>query len=57
MLASLPKRLTFGLYLQNIDTKCAYEPVARVVIAFVITWRCLSVINMLPSFVPKLANR
>jgi putative spermidine/putrescine transport system permease protein len=56
-LASLLNRPAFGPYLQNIGANRAYEPAALAVIAFAITWGCMSVIQILARFAPKSANR
>ena len=56
-IASLLNRPAFGPYLQNIGANRAYEPAALAIIAFVITWGCMSVIQVLSRFAPKSANR
>lgn len=56
-MASLLNRPAFGPYLQNIGANRAYEPAALAIIAFVITWGCMSVIQVLSRFAPKSANR
>jgi putative spermidine/putrescine transport system permease protein len=56
-MASLLSRPAFGPYLQNIGANRAYEPAALAIIAFVITWGCMSVIQVLARFAPKSANR
>lgn len=55
-MASLLNRPAFGPYLQNIGANRAYEPAALAVIAFGITWGCMSVIQVLARFAPKSAN-
>ena len=55
-LASLLNRPAFGPYLQNIGANRAYEPAALAVIAFAITWGCMSVIQILSRFAPKTSN-
>ena len=55
-MASLLNRPAFGPYLQNIGANRAYEPAALAVISFVITWGCMSVIQILARFAPKSAN-
>jgi putative spermidine/putrescine transport system permease protein len=55
-MASLLNRPAFGPYLQNIGANRAYEPAALAIIAFVITWGCMSVIQLLSRFAPR-ANR
>ena len=56
-MASLLNRPAFGPYLQNIGANRAYEPAALAIIAFAITWGCMSVIQFLARFAPKSANR
>ncbi|MCV3207296.1 ABC transporter permease [Mesorhizobium sp. YC-39] len=56
-MASLLNRPAFGPYLQNIGANRAYEPAALAIIAFVITWGCMSLIQILSRFAPRSANR
>jgi putative spermidine/putrescine transport system permease protein len=56
-MASLLNRPAFGPYLQNIGANRAYEPSALAIIAFAITWGCMSIIQILSRFAPKSANR
>ncbi|MGF7005614.1 ABC transporter permease [Aminobacter sp. BE322] len=56
-LASLLNRPAFGPYLQLMGANRAYEPAALAIIAFAITWGCMSVIQVLARFAPKSANR
>jgi putative spermidine/putrescine transport system permease protein len=56
-MASLLNRPAFGPYLQNIGANRAYEPAALAVIAFAITWGCMSVIQVLSRFAPKSASQ
>jgi putative spermidine/putrescine transport system permease protein len=56
-MASLLNRPAFGPYLQNIGANRAYEPAALAIIAFAITWGCMSVIQILARFAPRAANR
>jgi putative spermidine/putrescine transport system permease protein len=56
-MASLLNRPAFGPYLQNVGANRAYEPAALAVIAFAITWGCMSLIQILSRFAPKSANR
>ena len=56
-MASLLNRLSFGPYLQKIGANRAYEPAALAIIAFAITWGCMSLIQILSRFAPKSANR
>jgi putative spermidine/putrescine transport system permease protein len=56
-MASLLNRPAFGPYLQNIGANRAYEPAALAIIAFAITWGCMSVIQILSRFAPKSANQ
>ncbi len=55
-LASLLNRPAFGPYMQLMGANRAYEPAALAIIAFVITWGCMSVIQVLSRFAPKSAN-
>jgi putative spermidine/putrescine transport system permease protein len=45
-MASLLNRPAFGPYLQNVGANRAYEPSALAVIAFVVTWACMGLINI-----------
>ena len=45
-LASLLNRPAFGPYLQLIGANRAYEPSALAVMAFVLTWACMGLINV-----------
>jgi putative spermidine/putrescine transport system permease protein len=45
-IASLLNRPAFGPYLQLIGANRAYEPAALAVIAFIITWGCMALINI-----------
>ena len=45
-MASLLDRPAFGPYLQNIGANRAYEPSALAVIAFVVTWACMGLIQV-----------
>jgi putative spermidine/putrescine transport system permease protein len=56
-MASLLNRPAFGPYLQNIGANRAYEPAALAIIAFVITWGCMAVIQVLSRFAPKSSSR
>jgi putative spermidine/putrescine transport system permease protein len=56
-IASLLNRPAFGPYLQNVGANRAYEPSALAIIAFAITWGCMSLIQVLSRFAPKSANR
>jgi len=56
-MASLLNRPAFGPYLQNIGANRAYEPAALAIIAFAITWACMSVIQILSRFAPRSSNR
>lgn len=55
-MASLLNTPAFGPYLQNVGANRAYEPAALAIIAFAITWGCMSVIQLLSRFAPKSAN-
>ena len=56
-MASLLNRPAFGPYLQNIGANRAYEPAALAIIAFAITWGCMSIIQVLSRFAPRSSNR
>ncbi|HMM63735.1 MAG: ABC transporter permease [Mesorhizobium sp.] len=56
-MASLLNRPAFGPYLQNIGANRAYEPAALAIIAFIITWGCMSIIQVLSRFAPRSSNR
>ena len=56
-MASLLNRPAFGPYLQLMGANRAYEPAALAIIAFIITWGCMSVIQFLARYAPKSANR
>jgi putative spermidine/putrescine transport system permease protein len=56
-MASLLSRPAFGPYLQNIGANRAYEPAALAIIAFVITWGCMSLIQLLSRYAPKSSNQ
>jgi putative spermidine/putrescine transport system permease protein len=45
-MASLLNRPAFGPYLQNVGANRAYEPSALAVIAFLVTWGCMGLINV-----------
>ena len=45
-MASLLDRPAFGPYLQNIGANRAYEPSALAVIAFIVTWACMGLIQL-----------
>ncbi|MGV3548896.1 ABC transporter permease [Rhizobium sp.] len=49
-LAALLNRPAFGPYMQLLGANRAYEPAALAVIAFVITWGCLALINLVSRF-------
>jgi putative spermidine/putrescine transport system permease protein len=57
VLASLLNRPAFGPYLQLVGANRAYEPSALAVISFLITWGCMSVIQILARFAPQSGNR
>jgi putative spermidine/putrescine transport system permease protein len=56
-MASLLNRPAFGPYLQNMGANRAYEPAALAIIAFVITWGCMSLIQIFSRFAPRSSNR
>jgi putative spermidine/putrescine transport system permease protein len=45
-MASLLDRPAFGPYLQNIGANRAYEPAALAIIAFIVTWACMGLIQV-----------
>ena len=45
-IASLLDRPAFGPYLQNIGANRAYEPSALAIIAFIVTWACMGLIQI-----------
>jgi putative spermidine/putrescine transport system permease protein len=45
-MASLLNRPAFGPYMQNVGANRAYEPFALAVIAFLVTWACMGLINV-----------
>jgi putative spermidine/putrescine transport system permease protein len=55
-MASLLNRPAFGPYLQLIGANRAYEPAALAVISFIITWGCMSLIQVLSRFAPRTAK-
>jgi len=52
-LAALLNRPAFGPYMQLLGANRAYEPAALAVIAFVITWGCMALIQVVSRFAPK----
>ena len=46
VLASLLDRPAFGPYLQLIGASRAYEPSALAIIAFIVTWACMGLIQL-----------
>lgn len=46
VLASLLNRPAFGPYLQLVGANKAYEPAALAIIAFIVTWACMGLINV-----------
>jgi putative spermidine/putrescine transport system permease protein len=49
-MAALLNRPAFGPYLQIVGANKAYEPSALAVIAFVITWGCMGLIQLVTRF-------
>ena len=45
-MASLLDRPAFGPYMQNVGANKPYEPFALAIIAFVVTWLCMALINV-----------
>ena len=56
-MAALLNRPAFGPYLQVIGANRAYEPAALAVIAFVITWACMAMIQIVSRFAPRTSSR
>jgi putative spermidine/putrescine transport system permease protein len=57
VMASLLNRPAFGPYMQIVGTNKAYEPAALAIIAFVITWGSMGMIQLLARFAPKTTVR
>ena len=57
VITSLLNRPGFGPYLQIVGANRAYEPAALAIIAFVITWGAMGMIQLLAHFAPKTARR
>ena len=57
VIASLLNRPAFGPYMQLIGANRAYEPAALAIIAFIITWGAMGMIQLLARFAPKTAVR
>ena len=55
-MAALLDRPAFGPYMQVLGANRAYEPAALAVVAFVITWGCMALIQLLARFAPKPAR-
>ncbi len=55
--ASLLDRPAFGPYMQLIGANKAYEPAALAIVAFVVTWACMGLINLFGSNRRALATR
>lgn len=56
-MASLLNRPAFGPYMQNLGANRAYEPAALAIVAFLLTWGCMTAIQFLARYAPKSANR
>ena len=56
-IASLLNRPAFGPYMQLIGANRAYEPAALAIIAFIVTWGAMGMIQLLARFAPKTAAR
>jgi putative spermidine/putrescine transport system permease protein len=50
VMASLLNRPMFGPYMQNVGANKAYEPAALAIIAFLVTWACMGLIQVLGRF-------
>ena len=48
-MASLLDRPAFGVYLQLMGANRAYEPSALAIMAFIVTWACMGLIQLLGS--------
>jgi putative spermidine/putrescine transport system permease protein len=57
VIASLLNRPAFGPYMQLIGANRAYEPAALAIIAFIITWGAMGMIQLLARFAPKTSAR
>lgn len=57
VMASLLNRPAFGPYMQNIGANKAYEPAALAIIAFIVTWGAMGMIQLLAHFAPRTAAR
>jgi putative spermidine/putrescine transport system permease protein len=55
VIASLLNRPAFGPYMQLIGANRAYEPAALAIIAFIVTWGAMGMIQLLARFAPKTA--
>ena len=53
VMAALLSRPAFGPYMQLLGANRAYEPAALAVIAFLITWGCMALIQVVSRFAPK----
>lgn len=51
-MASLLNRPAFGPYMQLIGANRAYEPAALAIIAFVVTWACMGLIQLVANLSP-----
>jgi putative spermidine/putrescine transport system permease protein len=56
-MAALLNRPAFGPYMQLLGANRAYEPAALAVIAFAITWGCLSLIQLVSRFQQSAARK
>lgn len=56
-IASLLNRPAFGPYLVTVGTNRAYEPAALAIIAFIITWGAMGMIQLLTRFAPRTSPR
>jgi len=55
-IASLLNQPTFGVYMQNVGANRAFEPAALAIIAFLLTWGAMGMIQLLARFAPKTAR-
>ncbi len=56
VMASLLNRPAFGPYMQNVGANKAYEPAALAIMAFIITWGAMGMIQLLARFAPKTSS-
>lgn len=57
VITSLLNRPGFGPYLQIVGANRAYEPAALAIVAFIVTWGAMGMIQLLARFAPKTDRR